>query len=305
MSTRRNKNANNELDKILNNLMTNINQQPGPMITVNGESGEWVNKHESDNWIGDVPLSQYPIHIDSDPLIINKKYDETLNYDQQFGIRYIKPHTPVMDDLIINQEPDIQAPEAPPIVIRQKPEQVYQPESEVFYREKPPQPPKKVEPLIVKIPGKRLPPPPRKVIIEIVPEIPDGPPPILLERWLTPKPVKRRVIFERSPVIPSQAPNRKPEVIINKKYYYIDSKDVDIKMINSNEKMSKSSSNEVEVKVIKEKNSKRDTSNHKKKSTSSNYLAKTNTGVGYKLSRSNKIVNSNHKSNIKEHIRAI
>ena len=75
MSTRRNKNANNELDKILNNLMTNINQQPGPMITVNGESGEWVNKHESDNWIGDVPLSQYPIHIDSDPLIINKKYD--------------------------------------------------------------------------------------------------------------------------------------------------------------------------------------------------------------------------------------
>lgn len=200
-----------------------------------------------------------------------------------------------MDDIIINKEADTQAPEAPPIVIRQVPEQKQEPESEVFYREVPPKPPKKVEKLIVKIPGKRLPPPPRKVIIEIVPEIPEGPPPILLERWLTPKPVKRRVIFERSPVIPAQVLNNKPEVVINKKYYYIDSKDVDLKKINSTEKVS---NDDVEIKVIKEKKS-------KKKSTSSNHLAKSNTNnVSYKLSKSNKIIGS-HKNNMKEYIRAI
>lgn len=68
----------NELDNILDKLTSSINQQAGPIIEVNGESGEWINKDDSDNWLGDVPLSKYPIHVDSNPLIINKKYDGNL-----------------------------------------------------------------------------------------------------------------------------------------------------------------------------------------------------------------------------------
>jgi len=93
----------------------------------------------------------------------------------------------------------------------------------VYYREAPPAAPRKIEPLIVRIPGKKLPPPPRKVIIEILPKIPTKPQPIILERWLTPKPVKRRVVYEKGSSNQNQeTKSDKPEIIVNKKYYFID-----------------------------------------------------------------------------------
>ncbi len=45
--------------------------------------------------------------------------------------------------------------------------------------------------------GKKLPPPPRKVIIERLPEFPPKPQPVIIERWLPYPPVKRKVIYQR------------------------------------------------------------------------------------------------------------
>ncbi len=142
---------------------------------------------------------------------------------QEYGVRYLKPPTPPVEDIIIDEVP---APtrELPPIIIRQDQRYSQEEPREVYYREAPPEAPKKLEPVVVRIPGKKLPPPPRKVIIEILPKIPTKPQPIILERWLTPKPVKRRVVYEKGSVNKNEEEvnSKKPEVIINKKYYFID-----------------------------------------------------------------------------------
>lgn len=207
----------------LNNKKKQDNDEPLEEIEVNGEKGVWVNKEDDFNWTGDIPLSEYKINVDNNPLIIHKKPKEPVEYERLYGVRYLKPKSPQPPgDIVIVEEPSIPGKELTPLVIRQVPTPTKEVSEEIFYREAPPDPPKKVEPLIVKIPGKKLPPPPRKVIIEILPKIPTKPRPILLERWLTPKPVKRRVIFEKAPVIPTSSLNEKPEVVVNKKYYYID-----------------------------------------------------------------------------------
>lgn len=50
----------------------------------------------------------------------------------------------------------------------------------------------------VNISGKRIPPPPRKVIIERLAPIPPKPQSVIIERWLPYTQVKRRVIFNRA-----------------------------------------------------------------------------------------------------------
>jgi hypothetical protein len=146
----------------------------------------------------------------------------------------LKPPTPIMGDIIVEQEPDISSKPLAPIIMRQVPPPENQKEGEIIYRELPPAPPKMVDRQIVKIPGKKLPPPPRKLIVEILPPLPTKPQPVILERWLTPKPVKRRVVYERAPPIPQQKLNEKPEIVINKKYFFINASDLGIK--NQNEK---------------------------------------------------------------------
>ena len=46
--------------------------------------------------------------------------------------------------------------------------------------------------------GKKIPPPPRKVIIERLPQLPPKPQSIIIERWLPYKQLKRKVIFSRT-----------------------------------------------------------------------------------------------------------
>jgi hypothetical protein len=65
-------------------------------------------------------------------------------------------------------------------------------------REAPPNPPPQVCRKVITISGKRLPPPPRKVIIERLAPIPNRPQPVLIERWLPYPQVKRRVIYQRT-----------------------------------------------------------------------------------------------------------
>lgn len=63
-------------------------------------------------------------------------------------------------------------------------------------REAPPQPPAQVCRKVITIGGKRIPPPPRKVVIERLPALPCKPQSVLIERWLPYAQQKRRVIFQ-------------------------------------------------------------------------------------------------------------
>jgi hypothetical protein len=61
-----------DFDKMLENI-EKYNGKTGPEIELNGIKGRWINKEESDNWIGDIPLDLYEINIDPNPIVINKK----------------------------------------------------------------------------------------------------------------------------------------------------------------------------------------------------------------------------------------
>ena len=91
-----------------------------------------------------------------------------------------------------------QIPPPPPLIIRQHPIRARTP-SPLIIREKPPNEPPLIGRKIITISGKKCPPPPRKVIIERLPQLPPKPPNILIERWLPYKQVKRRVIYKPTP----------------------------------------------------------------------------------------------------------
>jgi hypothetical protein len=55
------------------------------------------------------------------------------------------------------------------------------------------------------VPGKRLPPPPRKVIIERLAPLPPKPQAIIIERWLAYKEHKRKVVFCKAPEVQPHA----------------------------------------------------------------------------------------------------
>ncbi len=72
-------------------------------------------------------------------------------------------------------------------------------------KEIPPKLPKPVKQKLITIPGKRAPAPPRKVIIERLPELPPKPQPLIVERWLPYSPQKQKVIF---------VPNKQPDPVV-------------------------------------------------------------------------------------------
>jgi hypothetical protein len=167
-------------------------------ITVMGQQGIWLNRSEVDAWRGDLQISEYQINEDSDPEIINKKVHHQIEYVQELAIRYLRPPTPpASGEIIITQEPNYPTQPAPPLIIRQQPPRPPTPEP-LIIRESPPQPPKAVGVKRITISGKRIPPPPRKVIIERLAPLPSKPQNVIIERWLPYRQVKRRVIFNRA-----------------------------------------------------------------------------------------------------------
>ena len=86
---------------------------------------------------------------------------------------------------------------APPIILRQQPPRPKTPEP-LIIREKPPRPPQKIDKKIINIPGKKIPPPPRKILVENLPDLPSKPKSIIIERWLPYSQTKRKVIRWRS-----------------------------------------------------------------------------------------------------------
>lgn len=169
-------------------------------ITVLGQRGIWANKLEAINWKGFVPLSNYAVNQDENPEIITKRTHEELTYIQELAVRYLRPPTPpAPGEIVITQEANTAVPPAPPVVIRQAPPRPPTPEPLVL-REAPPQPPVQVGRKVITISGKKLPPPPRKVVIERLAPLPSKPQAVIIERWLPYSQVKRRVIFQKPTV---------------------------------------------------------------------------------------------------------
>jgi hypothetical protein len=165
------------------------------IININGISGLWTNKSEAENWNGPLPLKEYPINNDSEPEVIKKRTDQTIIYEHEVAIRYLRPPTPPPPgELIIKQEKAVRPPPAPPVVIRQQPRKPETPPPLVV-REEPPKPPKPIPPKVITVPGKQLPPPPRKVVIERFGTLPDKPRPIVIERWLPYGEQKRKIVY--------------------------------------------------------------------------------------------------------------
>jgi len=173
-------------------------------LTVIGQRGIWMNKAEVNAWRGDIAISEYRIHEDANPQIINKRVEQQIEYVQELAIRYLRPPTPpVPGEIVISMESDIQTGPAPPLIIRQQPARASTPEPLVV-REAPPQPPQPVGPKRITISGKRLPPPPRKVVIERLAPLPSKPQNVIVERWLPYGEVKRRVIFNKAAAVSAQ-----------------------------------------------------------------------------------------------------
>ena len=182
-------------------------------ITVLGERGIWANKDEVVQWQGVIPITQYVINEDQHPEIITKKSTQHLEYVQELAIRYLRPPTPpTPGEIIITQEANSSIAPAPPLIIRQQPARAETPEPLVI-REAPPEPPVVVGRKVITISGKRLPPPPRKVIIERLAPLPSKPQNVIIERWLPYSTVKRRVIFNRQDAA-AEAIIAKPKNII-------------------------------------------------------------------------------------------
>jgi hypothetical protein len=167
-------------------------------ITVNDTTrGIWLNRHENQNWRGELPLDQYKLNVDPNPIVIHKKPSEPIQYKQEIAVRYLNPPTPpTPGDIIIRQEPNRQVSPAPPLILRQQPARACTPPPLVI-REAPPKSPEPIPTKVITIGGKVLPPPPRKVVLEKMPDMPPKPQSILVERWLAYEEPKRRVVYHR------------------------------------------------------------------------------------------------------------
>jgi len=167
-------------------------------ITVIGQRGIWMNKAEVNAWSGDLAITEYKIHEDANPQVVQKKFEQQVEYVQELAIRYLRPPTPpAPGEIVITQEPNTNVGPAPPLIIRQAAARADTPEPLVV-REAPPQPPAPVGPKRITISGKKNPPPPRKVVIERLAPLPSKPQNVIVERWLPYAETKRRVVFNKA-----------------------------------------------------------------------------------------------------------
>lgn len=198
-------------------------------ITVLGQKGVWMNRDEVMAWKGDIPLEQYLINEDANPEIINRKISIEIEYVQELAVRYLRPPTPpAPGEIVITMEANYATNPAPPLIIRQQPPRPSTPEP-LIVREAPPSPPRPIGSKRITISGKRIPPPPRKVVIERLAPLPSKPQNVIIERWLPYGEVKRRVVFNKptkpDPVVVSPrniiVQWEAPEVNVTKEVKYL------------------------------------------------------------------------------------
>jgi hypothetical protein len=74
-------------------------------ICANGYKGIWANKDEIANWVGPVPLSEYPINQDPNPILIKKKSNKQFELQKKVLVRYLEPPRPrTPGEIIVKQE---------------------------------------------------------------------------------------------------------------------------------------------------------------------------------------------------------
>jgi hypothetical protein len=144
-------------------------------------------------------INQYQLNEDPNPEHIRRQNNDRVTYRQDVAIRYLQPPTPPPPGPVIVREIRApQLPQAPPLVIRQRPPVPSTPPP-IVIRERPPVPPC-VEPS--RVVNKYLPAPPplpRQLIIERQAPLPQKPQPVIIEKWLPYKaPPERRVVVERA-----------------------------------------------------------------------------------------------------------
>lgn len=121
----------------------------GEEMVVNNQRVVLLNKDENVNFRGPIPLDQYEINADPNPLVVRKKPTDKIKYRQDVIIKYLKPPTPKPSELIIVQEAPRQLPAAPPLVVRQQRQQRAVTPAPIIYREQPPPPPPPAERKVV------------------------------------------------------------------------------------------------------------------------------------------------------------
>ncbi len=180
-------------------------------VNANGTQGIYLNKFEADKWFGDFPITEYKLNEDFFPQFIYKQ-SKPVHLIKSHSIKYLKPPAaPAPGDIVIKQEANIPTAPAPPVIIRQVPLKCCSPEPLVI-REKPPCPPAQVCKKEIIIPGKKLPAPARKLVVERLAPVPVKPQPVLVERWLPYQKQERRVIFKQAP--PDPIPEKPKNLII-------------------------------------------------------------------------------------------
>ncbi|RNA29948.1 hypothetical protein BpHYR1_054513 [Brachionus plicatilis] len=145
-----------------------------------------------------ISLDQYKLNNDPNPEVIRKKPADKIRYKQDVAIRFLEPpQPPKHGDIVVRQLPNRQIAPAPPLIVRQAPPKPSTP-APLILRETPPPPPPRIPDQTVLVPGKVLPPPARKVVVERLPPIPPKPQQIFIEKWLPFKQQNRRVVFHRA-----------------------------------------------------------------------------------------------------------
>ena len=184
--------------------------------------------------IPNIPLDQHQLNVDPNPVMIKKKPTERIKYTQNISLRLLKPPTPPQPgDITITQEQDVQAPAAPPLHLTQKPTLPINPEP-LIVRERPPKPPMPIGPKNIVITGRIIPPPPRQVIVERLPQLPPKPQEIFVERWLGYERRTRNVNFiPAAPIVPASTPKNilieweQADVNINQNFTFLGVQEAD------------------------------------------------------------------------------
>jgi hypothetical protein len=81
-----------------------VGNADGETITVNGVTGTYVNKSETECFKGPISLDKYPLNDEANPLVINKKPNSVPCHRKVF-VKYLEPPAiPTPKPIIINQE---------------------------------------------------------------------------------------------------------------------------------------------------------------------------------------------------------
>lgn len=192
----------------MNNMRYSLTKD-GQIVTVNGYTGVLVNQDEIDRFssTSSIPIRDYPINQDPNPIIIPKPCDTQHRTTQDVSLRFLQP-PPIAPpgDIIIKEEAAYVPPPAPPVVIRLPSPKLPRREAQVI-RETPPDLPGQIPQRIITVPGPRAAPPPRKVVVIKPPPIPE-PQPIEIDRWVAPLVPDRVVKFIPASSVAAYAPVR-------------------------------------------------------------------------------------------------